>query len=418
MNTRIPLALFLVLALLAPTYAQNETVTENDLSLNVGQEYDIGEGLVLMVDSIETVEGQAVVNAHIRPTSDEARIASANDTTINVRIVQGTPYNADFGSQRITIHLVSVSDGETQTINLRVVIRAIETPAEPVVTVKVVDQDDNELQNRLVRVHYEESDTTTSGQYTDENGEVRMEIDRDRAFHLMVDGMDHMEQYLVSLIDGQNQLCMGDDADDCSTNLFILVVHEVSDDENETDGRQYEIQLRDGWNLVSAPLLNASIDENNCNGARFFVYDADSGNYMRKSASELYIGEFFEAFWVKTNDRCGITMEGDSFIGIDDLKAVYPIEGWNLLGAPRESVNWERVEGTCEVRSGPWMYDTDGRRWERASRLETGKGYALKVADNCQLGDVSMAPPAFPDSSENHDDYYDNDSYYDDDNGY
>ena len=96
-------------------------------------------------------------------------------------------------------------------------------------------------------------------------------------------------------------------------------------------------------------------------------------------------------YWVKMDYDCIVETTGNK-ITIDDFPELEA--GWNQIGAPSEAVNFYSVIGNCNLLSGPWWFNAESKKYEKAQVLRSGEGYFVKVKDRCSLG--SEMPPLPP----------------------
>ncbi len=100
----------------------------------------------------------------------------------------------------------------------------------------------------------------------------------------------------------------------------------------------------------------------------------------------LYPGQ---GYFTTQEDECSFTIKGYKFttkrigrLGSDDI-----YNGWNMIGAPTDPINnFDLVEGTCNVVSGPWGFDAANYEYVRTQKLQLGKGYFIKTTNDCNLG--------------------------------
>jgi len=96
-------------------------------------------------------------------------------------------------------------------------------------------------------------------------------------------------------------------------------------------------------------------------------------------------------YWVKMDYDCIANTKG-SKISIDDFPELNA--GWNQIGAPSEAVNFYSAIGDCNLLSGPWLYNSASKKYQKAQVLKPGEGYFVKVKNKCSLG--SEIPPLPP----------------------
>lgn len=164
---------------------------------------------------------------------------------------------------------------------------------------------------------------------------------------------------------------------------------------------RYSVELKKGWNLVSAPVMGtdsrrnlAEVAESTCSGADVYVYDQNTRAYVTTYGVD--VGDNVpvpNAFWVKTDEPCKVTFKGSTKSSYEYGWDV--LAGWVGFGGPYSSTTWDAIAGNCQVASGPWKFNTAAWKWERATSLRPGEGYFVKVSGTCTLGGGSL-PPALP----------------------
>lgn len=156
----------------------------------------------------------------------------------------------------------------------------------------------------------------------------------------------------------------------------------------------FALNLENGWNLLSVPFQKGRVVSNTCSRSTAFTYDPASNQYVAMnlgSSADASFGGI--GFWMKADAPCQIVINGNT--AVSDLSGKSLTKGWNLLGAPDSGVVYSDVKGSCVSESGPWGFDTLDNKWVKATTFEAGKGYFLKVSEDCSFGS-SDAPPALP----------------------
>ncbi|MBI5224201.1 hypothetical protein HY990_07315 [Candidatus Micrarchaeota archaeon] len=153
------------------------------------------------------------------------------------------------------------------------------------------------------------------------------------------------------------------------------------------------LALVSGWNLLSSPFSAFKVTQNTCGNSIAYRYDASSNGYK---TVDLSVGSHStldgDGFWLRVSSGCELVLTGDVNSKISDLEGKKLSAGWNMVGAASESSSWQEVKGTCASSSGPWSFDASNNKWVKASSLETGHGYFVKVERECHLGSGSMPP--------------------------
>ena len=151
----------------------------------------------------------------------------------------------------------------------------------------------------------------------------------------------------------------------------------------------YEINFHPGWNLFSIPVkktIKAKDFLANCGVISKIWHYTYGVGYV--SVDELKPGY---GYWVKVNSNCKASISGEP-VTIEDFSRLSP--GWNQIGAPTQAINFYKIIGDCILRSGPWKYNTQARKWEKTQVLNPGEGYFVKVTSSCNLGEeIPPLPP-------------------------
>ena len=155
----------------------------------------------------------------------------------------------------------------------------------------------------------------------------------------------------------------------------------------------YTIDLAQGWNLISVPVLNPEVVEDTCgsNGGLRNFYDFDPTDAHYKRLSSVTAAKTFRGIWYKTDQVCSITVSGNQYNDLNGLgkKALHLKKGWNMIGSASVPLLWNDVKGTCNVvkGEGPFWFDAfSSTSFWLSDTLEPGKGYFIKVDRNCQMG--------------------------------
>jgi len=159
-----------------------------------------------------------------------------------------------------------------------------------------------------------------------------------------------------------------------------------------------KVDLQQGWNLFSVPLSyyagtddcnNAvcygpgtnglKVIENTCgdlDSLKIWKWDSTNREYIKTLPYTPY------GYWVKMEETCSITFA----MNIVNLEGFALHDGWNSVGGPTKSVQFDDIKGDCTILSGPWRYLTHMNKYERTSFLAAGEGYFIKVSGDCTLG--------------------------------
>lgn len=164
-----------------------------------------------------------------------------------------------------------------------------------------------------------------------------------------------------------------------SLTILIEVFAQTSQD--------YELFLKKGWNLVSAPVVSSlykpfNLYPSNCiYNSSIFIYTSSIQKYERANKMPNATG-----FWIRVVDDCKIVVkEGKVLTSNDPLPTIKLKAGWNIIGSFADDIDFNAIKGNCNILKGPYWYDTYSRKWYRTSYLEDGMGYVVNAADDCML---------------------------------
>lgn len=161
--------------------------------------------------------------------------------------------------------------------------------------------------------------------------------------------------------------------------------------------KYYRIDLYDGWNLFSWPVIyeeivRAGATEFHCDGeVASPIWHYENGGYIKVNKPSPGEG-YWTMFRIPEGGKCYYIIRSGKTFDIDAFNELNA--GWNLIGAPSEPVKFSDVVGNCKVISGPWKYNPQTKKYELSDYLRPGEGYWVKVAKSCTLG--SALPPLPP----------------------
>lgn len=291
--------------------------------------------------------------------------------------------------------------------------------------VEVFDRDGNKIKSSEIRVYLHYLDgyggLGVPVSHTDENGDATMWIEPGHPFNLDAINLDTKEKYggkdggttekyIVRKSGSRYKLCDYYAASfvSCSS-LGVALYAEPKEEVPELpelpelpDYKEYTLELKKGWNLVSSPVKledelpgKAQVVATSCESPKIFVYDPSENKYVTEGYG-LEINESIpvpDAFWVKATSPCKVTFRGEYESSYENTWKPREGRGWIAIGGPYNKVKFEEIAGDCEVLSGPWSFDTAVWRWRKSTALEPGKGYFVKLGGSCTLGaDI----PPFP----------------------
>ncbi|GEM_PF-2745365 len=139
------------------------------------------------------------------------------------------------------------------------------------------------------------------------------------------------------------------------------------------------IQFKKGWNLFSLPYENAELTSD-CEGfdlvKKRWHYDTETMQWTHPV--NLVKGK---GYWFKAKEECTLTIEGSIF----SLEGTELKKGWNQIGSSTENKDFNLLLSSCDVIDGPWEYNAAQKKYEEATTNMAGKGYFVKVSNNCSL---------------------------------
>jgi len=164
----------------------------------------------------------------------------------------------------------------------------------------------------------------------------------------------------------------------------------------------FKLALKKGWNMLSTPLYNSdstkAVVSTTCS-APATLWHYENGKYVKSGelppakAEVLALLNPFDGYWVKLDEDCVVVFSGESHVSLDGVSLN---AGWNQIGAPFERTAFNEVKGDCVVLSGPWRFNAETKSYEKASVLEPGEGYFVKVASECTLQSKQPEMPSLP----------------------
>ncbi|MEM0475817.1 MAG: hypothetical protein QW343_03410 [Candidatus Norongarragalinales archaeon] len=181
-----------------------------------------------------------------------------------------------------------------------------------------------------------------------------------------------------------NQKQQGMDNANAQVNALTAkpVEQEFTESASEKENKkQIVLVLRKGWNMVSNPLAVGALFKTNCEAAKIWRYDAAAKRYDSLGALGSAVLEPGAGYWIYSNGECTISFEGSEY----RLNGVALHAGWNQIGSASEAISASEALANCVVTSGPWGFDAATQRYFKASILQPGKAYFVRVAEACRL---------------------------------
>jgi hypothetical protein len=147
----------------------------------------------------------------------------------------------------------------------------------------------------------------------------------------------------------------------------------------------FDFEIYPGWNLISLPAKSiAKITSDECGvfSGKFYYYNAAEKKYKIYSWNEIEGGK---GYWIHSTFKtsCSVTVKVSDSITLADLPQLKA--GYNLIGSTLSSYNIADIKGDCNILSGPHYWDGSAQKWVSTDTIEAGRGYWIKVANDCKL---------------------------------
>ncbi|MGV8176941.1 MAG: hypothetical protein ACP5NX_04020, partial [Candidatus Bilamarchaeaceae archaeon] len=218
-----------------------------------------------------------------------------------------------------------------------------------------------------------------------------------------------VNEYYCEGNEGHKYTAYCDDGYSCSNGACIL---QTTADEAE----KYTLNLYKGWNLISIPYHMYYFDSTTCgSGVKAYYYDPAENEYAdatsRFSTASAGGSGSRMGVWVKAPAECSITFKVSDVLTpenlFSDAGGPMPIKNgdysafdpgrWLLLGTANSATTWDYQKGTCTAEKGPWKFDAKNQQWVKATTLNPGEGFFVKIQSDCMLGaSANDQPPAMP----------------------
>lgn len=173
----------------------------------------------------------------------------------------------------------------------------------------------------------------------------------------------------------------------------------------QTDDRQKEIHLDEGWNMISSPFQSVG----------FYLEGVRDDCQLRQYDSSY--AWFYNGGWKHPNAFAptqGVLIYSTSSCNAKINEISWPVSGdpvendkelkrgWNMISVP-EPMTLSEIEGSCkflDYEGTPvWHYMGD-LGWQQLGRstneLKPEKGYYVKVESACSLDFEGVKPPPTP----------------------
>ncbi|MBI5158676.1 hypothetical protein HY992_01005 [Candidatus Micrarchaeota archaeon] len=148
----------------------------------------------------------------------------------------------------------------------------------------------------------------------------------------------------------------------------------------------FTARLAAGWNMFSVPFDSVSVDSDceNFAAERAWTYDAVQKNYVRPSSFEPGQG-----YWFKATSACSVKIAGRKTFEMSGKKLR---AGWNQIGSQSRNINIRELMGDCVLLKGPWQWNEESQKWQKAAEMQPGEAYFVKVESECTLGGSEIPP--------------------------
>ncbi|MEM5820359.1 MAG: hypothetical protein QW678_01780, partial [Candidatus Aenigmatarchaeota archaeon] len=138
-----------------------------------------------------------------------------------------------------------------------------------------------------------------------------------------------------------------------------------------------QLNLNEGWNLISIPFRNYIIRFNDCEIK--VIYSYENGKWKKIDINNLEIGK---GYWIRVTNSCSLILKGEEETKFE----LNIVKGWNLVGFPFDILVKDLLEkyGNRITR----IYSFENGKWKilnRSDRLEIGKGYWIYVTSSFKL---------------------------------
>jgi parallel beta-helix repeat protein len=165
-----------------------------------------------------------------------------------------------------------------------------------------------------------------------------------------------------------------------------------------------DIELRNGWNLISAPGYGY-FSLGTCSASTkpiAFIYLTDQKRYVSFDEALSIMGtdkikEYLSthSFWVYSYESCKMTFDVEKYSTYSGLQLD---QGWNLLGVTKDMVGetMSNIKGTCTFEK-LYNWNADSQQWVAKTENDLienmGYGGIVKVTSTCNLNTNVIQPP-------------------------
>ena len=189
--------------------------------------------------------------------------------------------------------------------------------------------------------------------------------------------------------------------------LYVKFV-EIPEPPPFPDVEKINIELRKGWNFVSAPGKGVGFTQGTCSVDKkpvAFVYLQEQEKYVGLEDALNIMGkdkllEYLSthSFWIYSYEECNIGFKFKSYSTYSGLSIV---QGWNLLGITKDMTGGTlgNIKGTCTFDK-IYTWDSESQKWIEKSENDLiekmGYGILVRAIAPCNLKENIIQPPSFP----------------------
>lgn len=168
-----------------------------------------------------------------------------------------------------------------------------------------------------------------------------------------------------------------------------------------------DIELRNGWNLISAPGYGY-FSSGSCSASSkpiAFIYLTDQKKYVSFDEAMRIMGsdklkEYLSthSFWVYSYESCKMTFDIEKYSTYSGLQLD---QGWNLLGVTKDMIGetMSNIKGTCTFEK-LYSWDADAQKWIARTENDLidkmGYGGIVRAITSCNLKANIIQPPVLP----------------------
>ncbi|MBI2548514.1 hypothetical protein HYW21_04140 [Candidatus Woesearchaeota archaeon] len=170
-----------------------------------------------------------------------------------------------------------------------------------------------------------------------------------------------------------------------------------------------QIQLIDGWNLVSIPNRLITFDTSTCSEDKkplAFVYNDEEQKYLSFRDAQKQLGSAFlkyiseRALWMYSYTSCTL----DVTLGKETLYSDLSLsEGWNLMPVTYDMIGQRFIDlgSNCQYHK-LYRWNSEDQQWLSAeistliTEADLMRGFLVKTTSYCEWGEYTLLPPPMP----------------------